>query len=142
MNRAGAHGPPWTDGGMDRRRRSAKACSPEYGLRPLQCTKAHRRGRNRERGARGARLRPHQSLGVGVATGQCGGVVVVGEARWGGVPARERRREELCEMWNAPGVVRVAFIGPGEGCRGGEGGITANEGGGFNGQVIHLITAG
>jgi hypothetical protein len=64
-----------------------------------------------------------------VATGRRGGAVVVGEARWGGVPARERRREELGEVWNAPGVVGVAFIGPGEGCRDGEGRVTAGEGG-------------
>jgi hypothetical protein len=41
----------------------------------------------------------------------------------------ERRREELDEVWNAPGVVRLAFIGPGEGCWGSEGGVTAGEGG-------------
>jgi hypothetical protein len=57
--------------------------------------------------------------------------VVVGEARWGGVPARERRREELGEVWNASGVIGVAFIGPREGCRGGEGGVTADEAGGL-----------
>jgi hypothetical protein len=115
MNRAGARGPPWTDGGADRRRRSAAARSPKYGLQPLRCTKAHRRGRNRERGARGARLGPHQSSGGGVVTGRCGGAVVVGEARWGGVLAWERRREELGEMWNAPGVVGVAFYRAGGG---------------------------
>jgi hypothetical protein len=39
--------------------------SPELGLRPLQCAKARRRGRKTERGARGARLRPHRgSSGV------------------------------------------------------------------------------
>jgi hypothetical protein len=32
---------------------------------------------------------------------------------------RERRREGLGEVWSAPGVVRVAFIGPGEGAGGG-----------------------
>jgi hypothetical protein len=63
-----------------------------------------------------------------VATGRRGGAVVVGEARWGGVPVQERRKEELGEVWNAPGVIRVAFIGPREGCRGGEGGVTASEG--------------
>jgi hypothetical protein len=129
MNWAGARGPPWTDGGADRRRQSVAARSPEYGLLPLRCTKAHQRRRNRERGARGARLRPHRSSGGGVATERCVGAVVVREARWGGVLARERRREELSEMWNAPGVVGVAFIGPREGCRGGEGGVTAGEGG-------------
>jgi hypothetical protein len=50
-----------------------------------------------------------------VVTKRRGGAVVVGEARWGGVPVRERRRDELGEMWNAPGVVGVAFIGPGRG---------------------------
>ncbi len=39
----------------------AAARSPELGLRPLRCTKAHRRGRNRERSARGARLGPHRA---------------------------------------------------------------------------------
>jgi hypothetical protein len=41
--------------------------------------------------------------------------------------------EELGEVWNAPGVVEVAFIGPGEGCRGSEGRVTAGEGGGLQG---------
>jgi hypothetical protein len=46
------------------------ACSLELGLRQLQCAKAHRRGRKRGRGARGARLGPHRSSGGAVATGQ------------------------------------------------------------------------
>jgi hypothetical protein len=52
---------------VDRRQRGQRggpgvaARSPEYGLRPLRCTKAHRWGHNRERGARGARLGPHRS---------------------------------------------------------------------------------
>jgi hypothetical protein len=37
---------------------------------------------------------------------------------------------------------RRGGIGPEEGCRGGEGGVTASEGGGFNGRVNRLITAG
>jgi hypothetical protein len=53
VNRAGARGPPWTDGGTDRRHRSVAARSPEYGLRPLRCTKAHQPGRKRERQCRG-----------------------------------------------------------------------------------------
>jgi hypothetical protein len=64
-----------------------------------------------------------------VATERRGGAVVVKEARWGGVPMRERRREELGEVWNAPGVVGVDFIVPGKGCRGSEGGVTTGEGG-------------
>jgi hypothetical protein len=95
VNRPGARGPPWTDGGADRRRQSAAARSPENGLRPLRCTKAHRRGRKRERGARGSQLGPHRSSGGSVVTGRRGGVKRSREARWGGVPAWERRREGL-----------------------------------------------
>jgi hypothetical protein len=47
------------------------------------------------------------------------------EAPWVGVPARERRREGLAEVWGVPGVVGVAFIGPGEGAEGGVAGVTA-----------------
>jgi hypothetical protein len=50
-----------------------------------------------------------------VATRRCGGTKGSLEARWGGVPVRERKREGLGEVWGAPGVVGVAFIGPGEG---------------------------
>jgi hypothetical protein len=46
------------------------ARSPELGLRPLRCAKAHRRGRKRGRGAQRARLGPHQSSGGAVATGR------------------------------------------------------------------------
>jgi hypothetical protein len=44
--------------------------------------------------------------------------------RWVGFPARERRREGRGEVWGAPRVIRVAFIGPGEGA-GGVAGVTA-----------------
>jgi hypothetical protein len=37
--------------------------SPELGLRPLRCTEAHRRGRNRERETWETRLGPDQGLG-------------------------------------------------------------------------------
>jgi hypothetical protein len=47
------------------------------------------------------------------------------EARWGGVPARERRREGLGEVWSVPGVVGVAFIGTGEGTGREVAGVTA-----------------
>jgi hypothetical protein len=106
VNRAGrTRGPPWTNGGADRRRRSAVVRSLEYGLRPLRCTKTHRWGRKREGGARGSRLVPHRSSGGGVATGRRGSAKRSWEARWGGVPARGRRREGLSEVWGAPGVV-------------------------------------
>jgi hypothetical protein len=55
----------WTEGG-----RGTAARSPELSLRPLQCVKARWRGRKRERGARGARLRPHRSSGGAVTTGR------------------------------------------------------------------------
>jgi hypothetical protein len=59
-----------------------------------------------------------------VVTGRRDGVKKSQEARWGGVPAWERRREELGEVRSAPGVVGMAFIGPGEGV-GGVAGVTA-----------------
>jgi hypothetical protein len=54
-----------------------------------------------------------------VAIGRRGGVKRSREARWGEVPTRGRRREGLGELWGAPGVVGVAFIGLGEGAGGG-----------------------
>jgi hypothetical protein len=63
VDRPGMLGPPWTDGGADRGSRGTAVRSPELGLRPLRCTKAHRRVCKRERGARGARLGPHRSSG-------------------------------------------------------------------------------
>jgi hypothetical protein len=50
-------------------RRGTAACLPELGLRALRATGAHRRGRKRERGARGTHLGPHRSTGGGVAAG-------------------------------------------------------------------------
>jgi hypothetical protein len=51
------HGPTvaWTEGTVVR--------SPELRLRPLRCTEAHRRGRNRERETWGTRLGPHRGSG-------------------------------------------------------------------------------
>jgi hypothetical protein len=46
-------------------------------------------------------------------TGRRGGTKRSREARWGGVLMRERRREGLGEVWGAPGVIGVAFIGLG-----------------------------
>jgi hypothetical protein len=42
-----------------------------------------------------------------------------------GAGEEERRAGEVRD---SSGVVGVAFIGPGEGCRGSEGGVTAGEG--------------
>jgi hypothetical protein len=50
--------------------------------------------------------------------GDGGGVKRSRETWWGGFPSRERRREGLSEVWGAPGVVGVAFIGPGRASRG------------------------
>jgi hypothetical protein len=77
-----------------------------------------------EREARGARLGPHRSLGGSVATGRQRWREEVTGTRSRGVPAWERRREGLGEVWGALGVVGVAFIGPGEGV-GGVAGVTA-----------------
>jgi hypothetical protein len=45
--------------------------------------------------------------------GDGGGVKRSRETRWGGgVPVWERRGEGRGEVWGAPGVVGVAFIGP------------------------------
>jgi hypothetical protein len=47
-----------------------------------------------------------------VAAGRRGGVVVVGGALWGGALVRERRRGELGEGWDVPGVLgEELFIG-------------------------------
>jgi hypothetical protein len=56
-----------------------------------------------------------------VATGRRGGVKKSWGARWGGVPAWERRREGLGGVWSAPGVIGGAFIGLGEGAGRGAG---------------------
>jgi hypothetical protein len=47
-----------------------------------------------------------------------------------GAGEEERRAGEVRD---SSGVIRVAFIGLGEGCQGNAGGVTAGEGGGFNG---------
>jgi hypothetical protein len=47
--------------------------------------------------------------------GDGGGTKRSRETRWGGFSARERRGEWRGEVWGAPGVIGVAFIGPGEG---------------------------
>jgi hypothetical protein len=62
---------------------------------------------------RGVRWAAHRGVSGGVAAGRHGGAVAVGETRWRGVPARERRREEHGEVWSALGVLGVAFIGLG-----------------------------
>jgi hypothetical protein len=60
-------------------------------------------------GARAAAWRP----------GDGGGMKRSRETRWGGFPAWERGGEGRGEVWDAPGVVGVAFIGSGEGTEGG-----------------------
>jgi hypothetical protein len=102
VDRTGALGPPWTDAGADNGHDGVLT-----GARPPA-----------------ARLGPHRSSGGGVATGRRRWREEVTGTRWGGVPAWERRREGLGEVCGAPGVVGVAFIGPGEGA-GGVAGVTA-----------------
>jgi hypothetical protein len=57
-----------------------------------------------------------------VAAGHRDGVVVVRGGRWGGVPVRQRRREELGEGWDAPGVLGGFYRG--RGCRRGVARVT------------------
>jgi hypothetical protein len=116
MHRVGACGPPWTDGGAHQ-----SLAFGHSGALKLTGGGATERGEHEELGS--------GFTGARAAVWQPDDAVVVGEAWWGGVLMRERRREELGEVWNAPGVVGVAFIGPGEGCRGGKGGVMAGEGG-------------
>jgi hypothetical protein len=94
VDQPGTLGPPWTDGGADR-------------------GGAIERGEHRELGsgltrARAAAWRP----------GDGGGAKRSRETRRGVFPARERRGEGRGEVWGAPGVIGVAFIGPGEGAVG------------------------
>jgi hypothetical protein len=98
----------WTEGGG----RGAVARSPELGLRPLRCTKAHWRGRKRERGARGARLGPHQSSGGGVATERrrwCDEVTgnSVGRVSGAGEERRRMRRGVDCSGGHQGGFYRA-----------------------------------
>jgi hypothetical protein len=105
----------WTDTGVDNGHGGALT-----GARP-PATPVHQSspaGAQNGEGARGDRLGPQQSSGGGVVTGRRRWREEVTGTRWGGVPARERRREGLGEVWGAPGVVGVAFIGPGEGAGG------------------------
>jgi hypothetical protein len=56
-------------GPMIARTEGLAARSLELGFRALRCAKARRRGRIMERGARGTRLRSHQSSGGAVEAG-------------------------------------------------------------------------
>jgi hypothetical protein len=81
---------------------------------------------------RGVRWVAHRGTGGSVAAGRCGGGW---GARWGGVPARERRREELGEGWDAPRVLRGFYRGwgapeSGDRSNGGVNGFNAIEDGG------------
>jgi hypothetical protein len=68
----------------------------------------------------------HGELGSGLTgarvvawrPGDGGGAKWSRETRWGGFSARERRGEGRGEVWGAPGVIGVAFIGSGEGAVG------------------------
>jgi hypothetical protein len=116
----GSHGPPWTDGGTDRRHRSMAACSPEHGLRPLRSTEARRRGHNRERGTQGTRLGPHWGSGGGEVAGRRRETAVAVVARWGGsCELRSEQRRAGVSVVMAGGAPRP-FIVAGEGHAGGE----------------------
>jgi hypothetical protein len=80
--------------GRGRRHRAHRS----FGLRPLRCPLVPAKGRERGSGVQGV--------------------------RWPLTEAQLRRREERGEVWSAPGVLWVAFIGPGVGA-GGVAGVTA-----------------
>jgi hypothetical protein len=88
--------PRWT--GRGRRHWARRS----FGLQPLRCPRVPAKGQERESGVRGVRWAAHRGMSV---------------------PARERRREERGEVWSAPGVLEVAFIGPRVGA-GGVAGLT------------------
>jgi hypothetical protein len=96
--------------------------------------RAHRSSASSRSGApkhagRGAKGREeHGELGSGLTgaraalwrPGDGRGTTRSRETRWGGFLAREWRGEGCGAAWSTPGVVGVAFIGPGEGAeRGG-----------------------
>jgi hypothetical protein len=101
-----------TEGAGARRRAHRSTASGRYGAPKLTGGGAKEREEHGDLSSYG-----------GVATGRCSGVKRSREAQWGGVPARGRGREGLGEVCGAPGVVGVAFIGPGEGA-GGVAGVT------------------
>jgi hypothetical protein len=72
VDRPGVLGPPRTDGGMDRGGAGARwrAHRSSAFYRGRGSAKARRRGRKRERGARGAQLEPHRSSGGAVEAGR------------------------------------------------------------------------
>jgi hypothetical protein len=98
VNRPGTLGPPWTDGSADRGCRSTAVRSPEYGLRPLRCTKARRRRCKRVRGAQGAWLGPHRSSGGDVEAGRRRCRTGGGGAQWKRVSSVERSEERMGEV--------------------------------------------
>jgi hypothetical protein len=142
VDRPGALGPLWTDDVVDRGCWSAAVRSLEYSLRPLRCTKAHWRGRNKERRARGARLGPHRSSGGGWRPGD-------GSAEPQAVTLGEREARAWREAkrgWERCGELRglcSPFIGvggaPGRGSRGVNAGVNGfnaiEDGGGFKGGI-------
>jgi hypothetical protein len=122
VDRPGALGPPWTDGGTDkggaraRRRAHRSSASGRSGAPKLTGEGAKGRGEHEELGSglTGARA-------VALRSGDGSGAMRSRETRWGGFLARERRGEGRGEVWSAPRVVGVAFIWLGEGSeRGGQ----------------------
>jgi hypothetical protein len=130
--------PPWTARARSvhhgptaaRTEGGAGACSPELGLRPLRCTKAHRRGRNRERSARGSHLGPHRGEGLAASVlceraaqawreGKWSGERC-GETRWGCSPSIGGRGSAGA-WWPrslTPALMALTPLKTGEGLRG------------------------
>jgi hypothetical protein len=91
------------------------ARSPELGLRPLRCAKAHRRGRNGERSTRGTRRAAHRGTRGGVAAGHRQCKIEGGGAQWKLRSSTERRVERAGEVRSDPGVVLAFYRGWGGG---------------------------
>jgi hypothetical protein len=114
VDRSGALGPPWTDGGTEEggpgHGGALTGAQPPAAL-VHQSSPAGVQQRE-ERTGSSARASP----GLGRRRGD-----------WATAVAR-RGHEKLGEVWGVPGVIGVAFIGPGEGAGGGwsNGGVNSH----------------
>jgi hypothetical protein len=89
------------------------ALSPELGLRPLQSTKAHRRGCNRERGTWGTQRVACRGTSGGVAAGRRRCRIEGGGGWWKLRSSTERREERAGEVRSDPRVVLAFYRGRG-----------------------------
>jgi hypothetical protein len=121
MDWPGVLGPSWTDGGTDR---GGAGCGGALTRAQPPAAPVH------QSSPAGAQQREERMGSSARASPGSGGVVATGRRRWheevtGNSAGRvsdageEKRREGRSEVWVALRVVRVAFIGLGEGTEGG-----------------------